>query len=129
MINSQMLRKILWVGVVFNAAAALMLAFPSTLGSLVGLPPTGSLFYPWLLAFFVALFGAAYAWVASQPIPHRPIIALAAIGKTGVFLIALACLLRGDIEFRTFSVAIGDLAFAILFFLWLRSSPVSASNT
>jgi hypothetical protein len=62
MINSTMMRKILWVGVAFNAVAALMLAFPNSLGALVGLPPVGSIFYPWLLAFFVALFGATYAF-------------------------------------------------------------------
>jgi hypothetical protein len=123
------MRKILWVGVAFNAAAALMLAFPLSLGTLAGLPPVGSLFYPWLLAFFVALFGAAYAWLAVQPTLHRPLIMLAAIGKTGVFVVALACLIRGDIELRAFSVAVGDLAFACLFFLWLRSTSVSASNT
>ena len=129
MINSEMMRKILWVGVVFNATAALMLAFPSSLGALVGLPPVSSVFYTWLLSFFVALFGATYAWLASQPTLNRPIVMLAALGKSGVFVIALACLLRGDIEFRTFSVAVGDLVFASLFFLWLRSASTSASNT
>jgi hypothetical protein len=128
MINSTMMRKILWVGVAFNAIAALMLAFPNSLGALVGLPPVGSIFYPWLLAFFVALFGATYAWLAVQPTLHRPLVMLAAIGKTGVFVVALACLLRGDIAFRAFSVAIGDLVFAGIFFLWLRSTSVSASN-
>jgi hypothetical protein len=122
MISNQTMRGVLWADVVFNGFAALLLSFPSTLGTLVGLPPSGTVFYPWLLAFFIALFGAAYAWLALQPTFSRPFITLAVFGKCGVFVVALACLLRGDIQFRTFSVTIGDLAFGIFFFLWLRST-------
>lgn len=113
------MRFVLWVGTAFNAGAALMLAFPATLGGLVGLPTDGSVFYRWLLAWFVALFGAAYAWLALQPTISRPLVTLAAVGKSGVFVIALACWWLGDIGFRTFAVAIGDLMFALVFFRWL----------
>jgi hypothetical protein len=128
MVESKKMRRVLWVGVVFNALVALMLMFPSTLGVLAALPPVGSVFYLWMLTFFVVLFSATYAWLALEPTISRPVVALAAFGKTGVFVVALVCLLRGDIQLRTFLVSVGDLVFAVYFFVWLRSTAVSASN-
>jgi hypothetical protein len=122
------MRRVLWVGVAFNALVALMLMFPSTLGALAALPPVGSVFYRWMLTFFVVLFSATYAWLALEPTISRPVVVLAAVGKTGAFMVALACLVRGDIQLRTFSISIGDLAFAAYFFLWLRATAVSASK-
>ena len=106
-----------------------MLMLPTTLGVLAALPPIGSDFYRWMLSYFVVLFSATYAWLALSPTISRPVVALAAIGKSGAFIIALVCLCRGDIQLKTFYISVGDLAFAIYFFLWLRSTPVSASNT
>lgn len=128
MIDSTRMRRVLWVGVVFNALVASMLMFPSTLGALAALPPIGSVFYLWMLTFFVVLFSATYAWLALEPTISRPVVALAAFGKTGAFVVALACLLRGDIQLRTFWVSIGDLAFALYFFFWLRATSVPSSN-
>jgi hypothetical protein len=128
MVDSKTMRRVLWVGAAFNALVALMLIFPSSLGALAALPPVGSVYYLWMLTFFVLLFSAIYAWLALEPTISRPVVVLAAVGKTGAFIIALACLLRGEILFRTFSVSIGDLAFAIFFFLWLRSTAISAPN-
>ena len=128
MINSNIIRSVLWLGVAFNALVALMLMFPITLGALAALPPIGSDFYRWMLGYFVVLFSATYAWLALAPTISRPVVALAAIGKTGSFIIALVCLSRGDIQLKTFFISVGDLAFALYFFLWLHSTPVSASN-
>ena len=129
MINSNTIRSVLWVGVGFNALVALMLMLPTTLGVLAALPPIGSDFYRWMLSYFVVLFSATYAWLALASTISRPVVALAAIGKTGSFIIALLCLSRGDIQLKTFFISVGDLVFAIYFFLWLRSTPVSASNS
>jgi len=121
------MRYILWVGVAFNAFVALMLMFPSTLGVIAALPPIDSVFYRWMLIYFVVLFSATYAWLAIQPTISRPIIVLATIGKTGAFFIALVCLLRGDIPLESFSISVGDLVFSIYFLFWLRSTAVSVS--
>ncbi|MGH8107409.1 MAG: hypothetical protein ACREO1_01650 [Arenimonas sp.] len=128
MINSNITRSVLWVGVAFNALVALMLMFPATLGALAALPPIGSDFYRWMLSYFVVLFSATYAWLALAPTISQPVVALAAIGKAGSFMIALVCLYRADIQLKTFAISVADLAFAIYFFVWLRSTPVSASN-
>jgi hypothetical protein len=123
MIGERTMRGILWVGVVFNALVGAMMLFPGSLGALAALPPVGSVFYRWMLAFFVLLFAATYAWLARRPVIDRPLVALAAIGKTGVFAIAIACLLRGDIAARTVLLSSGDLVFAVCFWLWLRATP------
>ena len=122
------LRAVLWVGVVFNLLVALMLVFPATLGAFAALPPVGPDFYRWMLVYFVVLFSATYAWLAVQPVVPHALVGLAALGKLGVFVVALACLLRGEIGARTFLVALVDLAFATYFLLWLRASVAGARN-
>jgi hypothetical protein len=128
MVDTATMRKVLWLGVVFNALVALMLMFPDSLGALAALPPVGGVFYLWMLTFFVALFGATYAWLALAAEISRPIVVLAVVGKTGAAIVALVCLVRGDIQLRTFSVAIGDLAFAAYFLLWLRATARPAAR-
>ena len=49
------MRSVLWAGVVYNAMIAVLLAFPVALAPISGLPAPGSLFYPWILALFVAV--------------------------------------------------------------------------
>lgn len=126
--SMSMMRTVLWTGVAFNTAVALMLLLPSSLGAMAALPPIESDFYRWMLTYFVVLFAATYAWLALTPIISRQIVALASIGKAGSFLIALVCLLRGDIQLRAFMVSAGDLVFAIYFFYWLRNSGKTAAS-
>ena len=118
--RTQIMRIALWLGAFFNFGAALMLIFPVSLGQIAGLPASGSLFYNWLLALFIGIFGATYAWLARQPQIDRSLVTLAIIGKMGVFAVALACWLLGEISLRGYVVAIGDLVFGIIFWWWLR---------
>jgi hypothetical protein len=78
--SERAIRPLLRVGALFNAVVALSLL----------LPAAGPAFHRWVLAWFVALFGAAYAWMASQAAIPRALGALAARGKAGEFAIALA---------------------------------------
>jgi hypothetical protein len=114
------IRPALWLGAAFNSVVALSLLVPAAFG--LAPPPAGAEFNTWILAWFVALFGAAYAWMARQPAVPRPLVALAAVGKAGVFVIALACMARGIIGAPAFAVAVGDLLFALGFLAWLRAS-------
>ncbi len=118
--RTSIMRIALWVGACFNLGAALMLIFPSSLGQIAGLPLPGSRFYAWLLAILIALFGGVYAWLACRPQIDRPLVAVAIIGKFGVFAVSLACWLLGEIPFRGFVVAIGDLIFGLIYWWWLR---------
>jgi hypothetical protein len=113
------IRPVLWSGAAFNVLVALSMVFPPAFGLP---PPPGAPFNTWILAWFVVLFGAAYGWMARQPRIPRPLVALAAIGKAGVFAIALACLLRGDIDRPAFAVAAVDGLFALVFVAWLRTA-------
>lgn len=116
------MRAVLWIGAAFNFCAAAMVAFPETLGVFSGLPGTGPLFYRWMLVLFVALFGGAYAWLALQQQITRPLVAMAALGKTGVFIVALVCWILGDIPLQSLPPAVCDLAFALVFAWWLRAT-------
>jgi hypothetical protein len=116
------IRPVLWIGAAFNVVVALSMLFPPAFG--LASPPAGARFNAWILAWFVVLFGAAYGWMAMQAVIPRPLVALAAIGKADVFVIALACLLRGDIGPPLFAVAIVDLLFALAFLAWWRGAPM-----
>jgi hypothetical protein len=83
-VSDALLRKVLWAAVFYNLAGSLAFAFPSSVGQLAGLPLPVPPIYSVLLAFFVVLFGAAYAWLALQPQIDRPLVAMAACGKASV---------------------------------------------
>jgi hypothetical protein len=114
------MRGALWVSVVYNFGGAVLFAVPSSpLGQLAGLPTAVPPIYCALLAFFVALFGGAYAWLAVQPTLSRPLVALSAIGKAGVFALILLFWLLGEAPGRGVLVATGDLVLACVFAGWL----------
>jgi hypothetical protein len=121
--RDRFLRGALWVSVPFNLGAALLFVFPaSPLGQLAGLPVPVPPIYGTLLAFFVALFGVAYAWLACQPTINRPLVAFAAIGKAGVFAILALFWLFGEAPGRGVLLATGDLILAGIFAWWLRGA-------
>jgi hypothetical protein len=115
------------VSVPFNAGAALVFAFPaSALGRLAGLPGAVPRVYCALLAFFVLLFGGAYAWLARAPGIDRPLVAFATIGKVGVFAIICVLWALGDAPGRGVLIACGDFALAGTFLWWLRATRAPA---
>jgi hypothetical protein len=128
MAGDNLLRRALWVSVVYNFGGALLFAFPSSsLGQFAGLPTPVPPIYSALLAFFVALFGGAYAWLARQPDINRPLVALAAIGKAGVFAVIFVFWLLGEAPGRGVLGAIGDLILAGIFAWWLLGAQPSAA--
>ena len=125
--SDKYIRVVLWASAVFNLAGALLFAFPeSTISQLAGLPVPVPTFYSALLAEFIILFGASYAWLALQPAINRPLLAFGAIGKTGAFLLVAVLWLAGQAPARGVLAITGDLIFACLFFEWLlrpRNEP------
>ena len=118
--KDKFIRRALWATAVFNLGGALLFAFPaSVVGHLAGLPVPVPAPYAILLAFFVLLFGGAYAWLALQRNIDRPLVAFAAIGKAGAFAIFFTFWLVGDLPARSVLAASGDLIFAGLFLYWL----------
>jgi hypothetical protein len=121
--RDDLLRRALWASAFFNLGGALLFLFPTSLGRLAGFPAPVPAVYTVFLAFFVALFGGAYAWLARQPQIDRPLVALSAFGKAGAFVVVLACWLVGEVPGRSVLVTTGDLAFAAIFAWWLLGSP------
>ena len=128
--RDHVMRRALWASVVYNLGGTLLFAFPSSLGGLAGLPMPVPRVYTALLAVFVALFGGAYAWLARQARIDRPLVAMAALGKAGVFAVILSCWLLGEVPGRGVLAVSGDLAFAVVFAWWLLADPAAdASRT
>jgi hypothetical protein len=124
--TERLTRFSLWLAFVFNLLAAAVFATPaSALGQWMGLPASVHPIYSVMVAFFVALFGCVYAWLARRPSIDRPLLGLGCIGKTGAFVIAAGLWLSGDVSGVVLLVALGDLAFAAVWFAWLRSSAAA----
>ncbi|MGQ0698316.1 MAG: hypothetical protein ACT4PZ_08740 [Panacagrimonas sp.] len=117
------MRRLLFVAALFNFGAALMFAFPTSLGTLAALPPAPTL-YTALVALFVAQFGVSYAWLALQPSIHRPLLAFGAIGKASASVLFFSLWLVGHASLLVMLGGLGDLAFAAVFVAWLRASAV-----
>ena len=129
MVHDKVLRGALLVSAVYNVGGGLLFAFPSsTLGQLAGLPTPVPAVYSTLLALFIVLFGGAYAWLARQPTIDRPLVALAAIGKSGVFVVVVTFWFLGDVPGRGVLAATGDLVFAGIFAWWLVNAQPSATD-
>src|SRR6185295_2121610 len=113
------MRRVLWTSAAFNVGGALLFAFPESVGQLAGLPTPVPRVYTASLVLFILLFAGAYAWLASQARIDRPMVAFAAIGKSGFFAVMLLCWLFGEATGRGVLGAFGDLAFATIFAWWL----------
>jgi hypothetical protein len=125
--KDRFMRGALWASVPYNIGGAALFAFPSSvLGQLVGLPVPVPPLYGALLAVFVLLFAGAYAWLACQAVIHRPLVALAAIGKFAVFGIFTVFWLFGAAPGLGVLAATGDLALAVVFVWWLVSAQQGA---
>jgi hypothetical protein len=114
------MRRALWASVGFNLFGAAIFAFPeSPLGRFVGLPGPVPPVYGAVIAFFVLLFGGAYAWLALRPVIDRTLVGFAAIGKAGFFCLIAALWLLGHAPALGVGAAVGDLVFAAIFAWWL----------
>lgn len=122
MIEHGTLRWVLRVAGIFNLGAALLFAFPESLGRLAGLPGGGPRFYVWLLAVWVALLGLVYLWLAQREAVDRPLLGTAALIKASVFVVAIASFVRGELTATALLPAGADLVFAALFVAGVRGA-------
>jgi len=122
------MRRSLWATVGFNLGGAFLFAFPSSpLGEIVGLPGAVPPIYSASLAFFVALFAGAYAWLARQPVIDRPLVGLSVVGKSGFFALMFLSWLLGEASGLWVIGATGDLVFAGIFVWWLLGDQQAAA--
>lgn len=121
MLTNANFRRILWLSALTNVGGALLFALPaSPLGQLAGLPADVPLLYRAFVTLFVLIYGGMYAWLAVQPVIHRPMVALAAIGKSSAFALVLLLWLVGEASAKSLALLAADLALAALYCLWLR---------
>jgi len=125
MLTETSLRRVLLAAALFNFGAALAFTLPTTLGAVAELPAAPPL-YTTLVALFVLLFGGSYLWLALQPVISRPLLALGAIGKTTAAVAFTLLWLCGEASLLLMLGGLGDLAFAVVFFVWLRSTASNA---
>ena len=124
--RDRVVRRALWISVVYNSGGALLFAFPSSsLGRLAGLPSPVPPIYSTLVALFVALFAGLYGWLAMQPEIDRPMVALGAIGKAGAFSSMVALWGFGELRALVVLAGTGDLILAAIFTWWLLSGKSS----
>lgn len=118
--RDRIVRIALAASVLFNLGGAALFAFPaSPLGEFVGLPQSVPPIYCATVAYFVLLFGGAYAWLAMQPVIDRPLVGFAAIGKGGFFFLVVLFWMLGHASAMAVGAAAGDLLLAGVFGGWV----------
>lgn len=121
--HDALIRATLWISFPFNLLAAYALALPDSMpGRLMGLPSPVPPLYAALTALLVALFGLAYAWMATQPRLDRALLGFAAAGKGSVFVAAVMLWMLHRGAGSTVVVAVGDLLLAALWLRWLLAT-------
>ncbi len=116
------IRTLFLTAAIFNWAVGLSLAFQARLLFelfRVSPAPTEPLFLQ-LFAWLVVAFGVGYFWVSRDPVVNIPIIKLGILGKLGVVLAALACVVMGAVSWQMMILASADLLY-LIFFWWALS--------
>lgn len=104
----------LLVGAIYDFVfAGLMLAAPRALERGFALPLPGEPFYLRLIAVLLAMVAFTYVVAARDPAAHRPLVALAILGRFAGF-VALAASAAGEPRLAgLWGAALADLGFAL----------------
>lgn len=129
MSGDSLVRKTLAFSVLYNLGGAVIFFFPGSIGKLVGLPQPAHFAYSGFCAAVILIFAGVYFWLARSPQIDKPLVAVAAIGKTSFFLVMLISWMIGESSIIGVLLATVDLAMAVIFAQWVlsdtsRSQPV-----
>lgn len=127
-------RQTLFGSVIINFVGAFIL-FPyfqitASLRNLVGFPEVTLQFYPMLVSIWIALFGAAYLWLALRRKDNLMFFSFAAFGKLSFVAAIIFFYVQGSMGFMTLGAAIVDLVLALLFLAYViikRFSKIKAT--
>jgi len=130
---SKWFRKILFASVIINFLGAFIL-FPyfqitASLRKFIGFPEATLQFYPLLVSIWIALFAAAYLWLALRNKDNLMFFCFAAFGKLSFTATIIFLYLQGSLGFLTLGAALVDLVLALLFLAYVITKSVSKLNT
>ena len=115
-------RIIFYTAALFNWGAVLLFLPALGIARQLGIDPapTGTIFEEVALAAVFA-FGVGYWMVGNAPDRHRGIVQIGLAGKLMVVAIVVAHYLAGSASLAMTAVVSGDLIYAVLFILFLKS--------
>jgi hypothetical protein len=120
-------RRLLYVAAAFNLAAVPIIVVGARYApALLGLDPTSARqrLYVDLFAWLIACFGFAYGLAARDLPRFWPLVALGALAKAGVVVLAFAYFLTGHASVLVALLATGDAVFTGAFVQALRRSEL-----
>ncbi len=120
MVSNRLLRAALWATVALNILGVVVFTLPALGHSTALLPIAVPPYFAAQVGFTIALFGCAYAWLATQEHINRPLIVVGGLGKLGFFGLTLAYALAGDLPLSMAVNATPDLVLAGIFLAWAR---------
>ena len=87
-----------------------------------GFPGAAHPLYLWVIASWIFLFGVCYLWQGITGRDERLFLAIGAAGKAAFVAILFAYWQAGEVPLNTALSSLPDLAFAVLFSVWLWQS-------
>lgn len=119
-------RTLFWTAAIFNwlVGAPLLLSPEPLLGMLEVAAPADLTFHR-MSGLLIVCLGAVYAFTAQELARYRPLIWIAVVGKLGVVGIFALAWAQGFTPARAFGLALGDLAFALAFIVFLATYKVN----
>ncbi|RJP84955.1 MAG: hypothetical protein C4518_17780 [Desulfobacteraceae bacterium] len=119
-------KRLFFIGALWNWSAAMLFFGLSVVNKELlsyfhKIPETMLWYYGFLAAVFI--FGIGYFWISHDVWRNRNIIKMGIIGKTAVFLLFFAYLVKGEITLLLFMAGCVDLIFTILFIKVLLRTP------
>ena len=115
-------RSLFYSAAIFNWAAVLLLTPWLGLPRLLGLEAAGNGIYDHIALLAIAGFGFGYWMAGRAPSRHRGLILLGALLKLGVVTIIFGHTLLGNSPINMAVLVSGDVVYAVLFFIYLKSS-------
>ncbi len=105
----------------FNmAVAAAMLVAPRQMAMHLNVGGAGAPYVIATMGMMIGAFGIGYAIVSGNPTRNRGVVWMGVVGKLGVAGMAIMQFAAAMIPFSYFALGMGDLAFAIMFGLFLH---------
>ena len=119
-------RRVFLVAALFNFAAGLpALLAPAWALNTFGMAPLPDHLFVRATGLLVATYGIGY-WLVSRRLTRRDLVWLGVVGKLGVVALFTWAWRQGSLPTPAFAVGMGDLLFALLFLVFLATSPRAA---